>query len=209
MDQRPDSELARMLDACFLSSRQDAWTEQWHGTLPPGPPAEDFAASVLAQHYANFELWHLEDAARAPGASDHEIAEVKRGVDRVNQRRNDLMERCDALLLEALAAYGLPVGNAPLHSETPGLILDRLSILALKIFHTREEMLRADAPDGHVERNTERLRILEEQRSDLVDCLDRLWAEVTRGEKRFKLYRQLKMYNDPALNPAVYGKPRP
>lgn len=206
MDQIPDSELARMLDARYLASRHDEWTEEWHRAAPRDAHAEDFAGAVLAQHYANFELWHLEDAARAPGASDHEIAEVKRGVDRVNQRRNDLMERCDSLLLDALAAHELPVGEAPLHSETPGLILDRLSILALKIFHTREEMLRADAPDGHVERNAERLRILEEQRSDLVGCLDRLWAEVTRGEKRFKLYRQLKMYNDPALNPAVYGR---
>jgi len=116
------------------------------------------------------------------------------------------MERCDHLLLEALAAKELPATDAPLHSETPGLILDRMSILALKIFHTREETLRADAPEGHVERNRERLRTLEEQRGDLAGCLDALWAEVVRGERRFKLYRQLKMYNDPALNPAVYGK---
>ena len=116
------------------------------------------------------------------------------------------MERCDHLLLEALAAKELPATDAPLHSETPGLILDRMSILALKIFHTRVETLRADAPEGHVERNRERLRMLEEQRGDLAGCLDALWAEVVRGERRFKLYRQLKMYNDPALNPAVYGK---
>ena len=179
--------------------------------MPPrDAQAEDFAAAVRAQHWANFELWHLEDEARAPGARDHEIAEVKRGVDRVNQRRNDLMERCDGLLLEALAEHGsgLPAEDAPLHSETPGLILDRMSILALKIFHTREETLRADASEGHVERNRERLRTLEEQRGDLAGCLDELWAEVVRGERRFKLYRQLKMYNDPALNPAVYGKSR-
>jgi hypothetical protein len=203
-------QLARLVDARGIASRQDAWTEEWHGLPPSDARAEDFAAAVMAQHWANFELWHLEDEARAPGARDHEIAEVKRGVDRVNQRRNDLMERCDGLLLEALAGREskprLPAADAPLHSETPGLILDRLSILALKIFHTREETLRADAPEGHVERNRERLRMLEEQRGDLAGCLDALWAEVVRGERRFKLYRQLKMYNDPALNPAVYGK---
>lgn len=201
-------ELARLVDARGIASRHDAWTEEWHGMPPSDAQAEDFAAAMRAQHWANFELWHLEDEARAPGARAHEIAEVKRGVDRVNQRRNDLMERCDALLLEALAARGLPAAAAPLHSETPGLILDRMSILALKIFHTREETLRADAPEGHVERNRERLRMLEEQRDDLAGCLDALWAEVVRGERRFKLYRQLKMYNDPALNPAVYGKSR-
>lgn len=93
-----------------------------------------------------------------------------------------------------------------MHSETPGLILDRLSILALKIFHTREEMLRADAPEGHISRNRERLRLLEEQRVDLAGCLDELWTQIIRGERHFKLYRQLKMYNDPSLNPAVYKK---
>jgi len=206
MDLKPNSELARLVDARGIASRQDAWTKEWHSAPPSDSRAEDFAAAVRAQHWANFELWHLEDEARAPGASDHEIANVKRGVDRVNQRRNDLMERCDGLLLEALAATELPATDAPLHSETPGLILDRMSILALKIFHTREETLRADAPEGHVERNRERLRMLEEQRGDLAGCLDALWAEVARGERRFKLYRQLKMYNDPALNPAVYGK---
>lgn len=200
--------LARLVDARGIASRHDAWTEAWHRTPPGDAQAEDFAAAVRAQHWANFELWHLEDEARAPGARDHEIAEVKRGVDRVNQRRNDLMERCDGMLLEALAVHGLPAAGAALHSETPGLILDRMSILALKIFHTREETLRADAPEGHVERNRERLRMLEEQRGDLAGCLDALWAEVVRGERRFKLYRQLKMYNDPALNPAVYGKVR-
>src|SRR6185437_8705302 len=166
MSRKIDSECAQLIDASDILRRHDEWTAEWHRERPEAGLAEDFAGVVQAQHLANFELWHLEDEARAPGASDHEIANVKRGVDRVNQRRNDLMERCDALLLEALAAQGLPAPEAPLHSETPGLILDRLSILALKIFHTREETQRADAPDGHAARNRERLRLLEEQRGD-------------------------------------------
>jgi hypothetical protein len=200
------------LDAQAIVVLQDAMTAEWH--RPPAPdagsetPAADFITAVRLQHQTNFEIWHLEDEARAPNAADREITEVKRGIDRANQRRNDLMERCDTLLLEALVPRGLPAVEAPLHSETPGMILDRLSILALKIFHTREETLRGDADESHIRRNIERLRLLEGQRSDLAGCLDQLWAQIVRGERRFKLYRQLKMYNDPSLNPAVYRKSR-
>jgi hypothetical protein len=84
-------------------------------------------------------------------------------------------------------------------------MIDRLSILALKVYHTRQEAARTDAPDGHAGRNRERLGILLEQRADLAGCLDNLWRETLAGQRRFKLYRQLKMYNDPALNPAIYG----
>jgi hypothetical protein len=105
-----------------------------------------------------------------------------------------------------LEARGLPKVAAPLHSETPGMMIDRLSILALKIFHTRQEAERADALAGHAERNRQRLVILEEQRSDLARCLDALWRETLDGTRHFKLYRQMKMYNDPTLNPAIYGK---
>lgn len=204
MTGKSNPELERLLDARSLSALHDTWTGEWHCIPPPALPAEDFSAAVRAHHAANFELWHLEDETRAPQASDTRIAEVKRAIDRVNQRRNDLMERCDALLFAALEPHGLPAANSPLHSETPGLIVDRLSILALKIFHTREETLRSNAPDGHIARNRERLKLLTEQRGDLAECLERLWAEVIQGERRFKLYRQLKMYNDPSLNPAVY-----
>ncbi|MGB0123420.1 MAG: DUF4254 domain-containing protein [Silvibacterium sp.] len=206
MTQKPRTALAPLLSAHAITALHDASTEEWHDNLPESPPGDDVDSVIRAQHQANFELWHLEDEARAPHATEHQIAEVKRGIDRVNQRRNDLTERIDSLLLEALSAHELHAAGSPLHSETPGLILDRLSILALKIFHTREEMLRADAPEGHISRNRERLRLLEEQRVDLAGCLDELWTQIIRGERHFKLYRQLKMYNDPSLNPAVYKK---
>jgi hypothetical protein len=160
---------------------------------------------VRRQHRANFELWHIEDEARAPGASDAKLAEVKRGIDAANQRRNDLAEELDRGMLAWLESRGLPNPAAELNSESPGLMIDRLSILALKIYHTREEAGRADAPEGHAARNLERLAILEEQRGDLAACLDTLWRETLEGTRRFKLYRQLKMYNDPSLNPAIYG----
>ena len=202
MAHSPDS----LLDARAITALHDQLIEEWHRQPFQTPTVENFSSAVIAHHQANFELWHLEDEARAPHASDHLIADVKRGIDHVNQRRNDLIERCDTLLLEALAQHGFPAPDAPLNSETPGLILDRLSILALKIFHTREETLRGDVDEAHVARNRERLRLLEEQRGDLAGCLDQLWGEIVRGERRFKLYRQLKMYNDPSLNPAVYRK---
>ena len=167
------------------------------------------------QHLANFELWHEEDRARDPRATDAEVAAVKRAIDAANQRRHDLTEALDLLLLD-IAYREAPRREAtppvqgkreelPLHSETPGMIADRLSILALKIFHTQEEMARNDAPAGHAERNGGRMLVLEEQRRDLAACLEQLWDDVLAGRRRFKLYRQLKMYNDPTLNPAVYG----
>ena len=161
---------------------------------------------VTRQHRANFDLWHIEDEARAPGATDADLAHVKRGVDRTNQIRNDLAEELDSTLLRWLEPQRLPSPDAPLNSESPGLMIDRLSILALKIYHTREEIERPGAQPGHSERNRERLAILESQRNDLARCLDELWRETLAGTRRFKLYRQLKMYNDPSLNPAMYRK---
>lgn len=184
----------------------DKATAQWHREpIEQMVSGTDFLDVVLAQHRANFDLWHAEDLARTPGASDRDLANVKRYIDHYNQRRNDLAERCDLLLLEALQVRGLPGTAAELHSESPGLMIDRLSILALKLYHTQEEIARRDAPAGHEERNRERLLLLEEQREDLTDCLDRLWSDVLAGRRRFKIYRQLKMYNDPDLNPAIYN----
>jgi hypothetical protein len=169
------------------------------------PSLSGFERTVAEQHLANFELWHAEDTARTPGVSDRELARVKRFIDRANQRRNDLSEQCDVFLLNFLSPHNLPAPGAELHSESPGLILDRLSILSLKLFHTRQEIDRPGAPPGHGERNLQRLHILVEQRDDLAGALDRLWQQVLDRQRRFKLYRQLKMYNDPALNPAVYS----
>ena len=199
-----------MLSAEEIVSQQDRETRSWHPEAAeaaqlPTESGTDWLGLVSGQHRANFELWHIEDEARVPGATNAEIASVKRRIDPVNQRRNDLAEGLDSALLDWLEPRGLPNPAAALHSETPGLMIDRLSILALKIYHTREEAERANAPAGHAQRNLDRLAILEEQRADLAACLDALWGEILAGTKRFKLYRQLKMYNDPSLNPAVYS----
>jgi hypothetical protein len=203
-----------MLSAKAILSQHDELNSAWHHSTgnafvpqeSDAAGAGDWLCLVARQHRANFELWHIEDEARAPGATDAELAEVKRRVDRTNQLRNDRTEELDRMLLARLEARSLPSAEAPLHSESPGLMIDRLSILALKIYHTREEAEREDAPAGHAMRNRERLAILEEQRADLAACMDTLWSETLAGTRRFKLYRQLKMYNDPSLNPAIYGK---
>lgn len=197
-----------MLSAGSIVHLHDHLTDSWH-RAPDDASASapsDWLTLVARQHRANFDLWHTEDEARTPGATDAELAEVKRRIDRLNQLRNDLVEQLDNALLAELGAQGLPNPHAPLHSEPPGLIIDRLSILALKIFHSREEAGRAGAGPIHVERNRQRLAILEEQRADLAACLDTLWRQTLDGSRRFKLYRQLKMYNDPSLNPAIYRR---
>ena len=194
-----------MLDALLIVRMQDEMTAALHeteGQLEIETSADGLMALAMAQHRANFELWHEEDKARVPGAPDAEIARVKRAIDVLNQRRNDLVEKMDMWLIERLDQDAA----ASLRSETPGLMIDRLSILALKIYHTHEEAHRASATEDHRSRNVERLALLEEQREDLAGCLDSLWTQVLEGSRRFKLYRQLKMYNDPALNPAVYGR---
>jgi hypothetical protein len=206
-----------MLSAATIVDLHDKLTSAWHdgsasavAVVAEGEPhpsthaGATFMAVVARQHRANFDLWHIEDEARTPGATDAALADVKRRIDATNQLRNDLAEELDRTLMEWLATQGLPKANAALHSESPGLMIDRLSIQALKIYHTREEAERENAPSGHGERNRDRLEILLEQRADLAACLDALWRETLAGTRRFKLYRQLKMYNDPSLNPAIY-----
>ncbi len=192
-----------MLNVSSLTRIHDEATRSWHAeeAFSSLPPAASLLESLaMQQHRANFDLWHQEDAARNPEATDAAIAGVKHAIDRLNQQRNDLVEQIDcALLCEAIQAE-----EAPLHSETPGLIVDRLSILALKIYHTAEEAHRTSASAQHRARNCDRLSVLLEQRQDLAACLQALWAQVLAGERRFKLYRQMKMYNDPELNPVLY-----
>ena len=197
-----------MLNALEITQLQDEATLRWHQEPSvPNPPAPTASADLpdlaLAHHRANFDLWHEEDKVREPGASDAAIARLKRSIDSLNQKRNDLVESIDRLLL---ADAGEQNPAAPLQSESPGLILDRLSVLALKLYHTAQEAHRTTASEAHRRRNLDRLALLREQRDDLAACLDILWQQVRGGHRRFKLYRQLKMYNDPDLNPVIYSR---
>jgi hypothetical protein len=194
-----------MLEATAIPRLQQHLTEAWHEPAPATQSVTEdpLATLITAQHRENFDLWHEEDKARDPEATDTAIAQVKHAIDRLNQRRNDLVEKIDLWLLTNLPQQN---PSAPLNSETPGLIIDRLSILALRIFHTRIEAHRESATEAHRLRNADRLNLLEEQRSDLTGCLEALLGGIKSGSRRFKLYRQMKMYNDPDLNPAVYKK---
>lgn len=197
-----------MLSAIEITELHDQLTGVWHIEAGQAKAAatDKWLSLVARQHRANFDLWHIEDEARTPGISESELAGVKRRVDKTNQLRNDLAEELDQTLLKWLEGHGLPNCDAPLNSESPGLMIDRLSILALKVYHTHEEVERKDGPTGHGKRNRERLAILTEQRDDLANCIDSLWRDTLAGTRRFKLYRQMKMYNDGSLNPAVYRK---
>lgn len=192
-------------DVFLIIRMQDETTEAWHQVSSvEASSTRDLLSLIRAQHRANFDLWHEEDKARDPLASNDLIAEVKHTIDRLNQCRNDLVEQIDAQLLSQFQERIESFSTAPLHSETPGMMIDRLSILALKIFHTHEESNRATATEEHRQKNLARLSILQEQRSDLAQAIEIFFKEATAGRRRFKLYRQMKMYNDPELNPVIY-----
>jgi len=163
---------------------------------------------VELNHRYNCLLWDEEDLARRTHVADAEIAINKRAIDGYNQKRNDAIERIDEVMLDALSGVKRKPG-AILNSETAGSMVDRQSILSLKIHHMRLQTTRADVDQLHIENCMMRLSRFLEQRRDLAGCFDRLVAESARGDAWFKVYRQYKMYNDPNLNPAIYGEKLP
>lgn len=160
---------------------------------------------VETNHRYNALLWNEEDKARRTDVGSAEIAACKRLIDQYNQKRNDAVEAIDEAILAQLDACPHP-DNARLNSETAGAMIDRLSILCLKIHHMREQTQRTDAGAEHVTACGAKLQRLMAQRQDLAYCLDELLNDAKEGRAYFKIYRQFKMYNDPALNPYLYGK---
>ena len=169
-------------------------------------PAGDVWSHIERNHRCNCKLWTEEDQARRRDVPDAAIAANKRSIDAFNQQRNDAIEKIDESLLALLPAERGT--DARLNSETAGAMVDRLSILALKVFHMRIQTRRGDADETHLETSRSRLARLGEQRTDLAACFDALLADVLAGRARFKVYRQFKMYNDPAFNPYLYGAKR-
>jgi hypothetical protein len=133
------------------------------------------------------------------------IVEAKRNIDQYNQARNNAMEKIDEWILNYLELAGVQTADK-LHSETPGMMIDRLSIMQLKRYHMEEETLRADATEEHKAKCLARLNVLDEQIGDLSNCLIDILNQLERGALKFKVYRQFKMYNDPSLNPQLYNK---
>jgi hypothetical protein len=177
---------------------------RWHSS-PIDNPYSGFLAIVCEQLSYNFQLWHEEDKARSPSASDTEIAQVKRAIDKLNQRRNDWIEKLDDWITEELDRQGVVAqSDAPQNTETLGSAIDRLSILSLRIYHLAEQLQRSDATDEHRESVGRKLAVALVQRDDLQRSTQQLADDIAAGRKRHKTYRQMKMYNDPALNPYLY-----
>ncbi len=198
-----------MFKASELLEQQLNEVVQWHVKAPEPDYVEafDFPNLVSMQHSVNFELWHQEDMARDPDAPDSKIAAVKRAIDVLNQRRNDMIEQMDQYLLYALQSKNIKyTEDAEMNSETPGSIIDRLSINALKIYHMDEEIQRLDVTDEHRKKCSGKLSVLQDQRNDLKKSLETLLADLSSGKKRLKVYQQMKMYNDENLNPVLYQK---
>lgn len=181
---------------------QTEWTKQWHDS--PTPTLEGIPWSFVEyNHRMNFQLWHEEDVARRDDLGSERVRQAKRIIDVCNQSRNDAVEQVDRWLLEHLPP---PNVLSPQHSETPGMIMDRLSILSLKLYHMQIEVDRASGTEEHRTGCRLKCGVLEEQACDLQRCLTQLLKELALGTRRFKLYRQMKMYNDPSLNPQLYTK---
>jgi len=182
------------------------WAQQPGAPLLPMPGLSvQGLAWAHRLHMYNFRLWHVEDSVRRPGAADHVIAQSKRAIDTFNQQRHEHIEQLDSWLFAYLYEHNArTLCNPELHSETPGNLLDRLSILTLKVYYMGREAERQEATVVHRQTCRQRLAVLEEQRDDIYGCLCRLCLDLWSGRKMFKIYRQFKMYNDPELNPAIY-----
>lgn len=149
--------------------------------------------------------WHLEDIIRDPHIDPVEALALKRRIDRSNQDRTDLVEQIDSYFRQKYSDVKV-LPDAQINTESPAWAVDRLSILALKIYHMDEQAKRADATEEHRQKCRQKLYVLLEQQKDLSTAIDQLLDDIAAGRKYMKVYRQMKMYNDPSTNPILYGK---
>lgn len=157
---------------------------------------------VEENHAFNYQLWHTEDRARRDDLGFEAVYQAKRNIDGFNQQRNNRMEAIDEYLFNWLKPASFE--TCPVHSETPGMMIDRLSILALKAYHMGLQATRTTADDNHRQSCLQKSIIIEQQKVQLQQCLQHLVNEVLQKTRTFRVYHQFKMYNDPALNPELY-----
>lgn len=174
---------------------------EMHNPYPDG----SLEAILYAKNWVDAVQWHLEDIIRDPAIDPVEALALKRRIDRSNQVRTDMVEDIDTWF-RSLYGNVKPMLDAAINTESPAWALDRLSILALKIWHMREQTARTDADSAHLEKCSGKLAVLLEQREDLTTAISQLLDDIAAGRKFMKVYRQMKMYNDPATNPVLYGK---
>lgn len=168
-------------------------------------PLKSIEYYLYLKNWIDTVQWHLEDLIREPSIKPEDALVLKRRIDKSNQDRTDLVELIDSYFLEKFASVEVQK-NATINTESPAWAIDRLSILALKIYHMREETLRKDASPEHIAKCQEKLNILTEQNADLSAAIDTLLDDIANGSKFMKTYKQMKMYNDPNLNPVLYAK---
>lgn len=202
-----------MFDVTRIVEMQIDCVARWHKEPIDNPFGEpttnslDVAPIACRQHQFNYLLWHEEDIARSPDVSDAQIASVKRNIDKYNQQRNDWIEKIDDWITDQLAASNIKHSeNARLNTETPGSATDRLSIMSLRIYHLEEQLERTDIDEAHRDKVNHRLAVCRLQHADLSQSLRELLDDIANGRKRHRTYRQMKMYNDPTLNPYLYSR---
>ena len=149
--------------------------------------------------------WHFEDIIRDPNINPDAALVLKRRIDKSNQDRTDLVEMIDSYILDKYKDVEA-LSDATINTESPAWAIDRLSILALKIYHMQQEVDRTDTTPEHHAQCEAKLNVLLEQQKDLSSAIDQLIADIEAGRKYMKVYKQMKMYNDPNLNPVLYGK---
>ena len=168
-------------------------------------PEGSFESILYAKNWVDAVQWHLEDIIRDPEIDPAAALELKRRIDRSNQVRTDMVEDIDTWMRDTYKDVEV-AADATINTESPAWALDRLSILALKIWHMREQAERTDADEAHRAKCNAKLDVLLEQRTDLSTAIDQLLEDIAAGRKYMKVYRQMKLYNDPATNPVLYGK---
>ena len=191
-------EITGLHDACLLNM---AWPDESEMNYQTNDSLFKF---IEANHFFNTKLWNEEDLARRQNVSDSEITKNKRAIDKFNQLRNDCIEQIDNFILDHI--LNTISKEAKQNSETLGAMIDRLSILSLKIFHMAIQTKRENVSEIHVQACSKKLEVLKVQRNDLCVCFDELLNDCRLGLRYFKQYKQFKMYNDPNLNPQLYAK---